>query len=351
MKGNLFRPGGPLKARPTGNGKYSLSVPIPKDKDGRLARECTDKSCSPGYFKITPGTGIVDGHELAFCPYCRRQGPPSDFVTTEQMRYAKDMAEREVHAGINDMFGKALGIGPSGKRKIGGGLVSIEMSYKPARLPYVRRPFEDEVRRDVVCPLCTLDHTVFGLATWCADCGGDIFLTHVEAELEVTRKMLCDVSRREQELGRRVAAKDLENCLEDAVSIFEAANKALVRRALSDKGESQEAIEARMKRLGNAFQSIERCWQNMEKLFGLPIPSGDLWNRLSVSFEKRHPVAHNLGVVDRKYLERAQIAEREGREVRVTEPEIDQLLRDVFDALVFVHGRLCPPGGRAVDPS
>ena len=39
-------------------------------------------------------------------------------------------------------------------------------------------------------------------------------MAHVVAELAVTRSMLKDIGRREEELGKPIAAKDLENCLE-----------------------------------------------------------------------------------------------------------------------------------------
>jgi hypothetical protein len=43
-------------------------------------------------------------------------------------------------------------------------------------------------------------------------------------------------------------------------------------------------------------------------------------------FEKRHPITHNLGVVDRKYIDKAQTAEREGREIFVSAREIEEAL-------------------------
>ncbi len=98
----------------------------------------------------------------------------------------------------------------------------MEMTYKPGHPPSVRKPFEEEIQRDVVCPHCGLDHVVFGLATWCGDCGRDIFLTHVRAEYGVVQKMLGDVVRRQEELGPRVGARDIDNALEDVVSIYEA---------------------------------------------------------------------------------------------------------------------------------
>lgn len=219
-------------------------------------------------------------------------------------------------------------------------LISIELIYKPGNLPHVHRPLEDEMRRDVICPHCTLDQTVFGLATWCFDCGTDIFLTHVSAETAVTRAMLQDVNRRQEELGKRVAAKDLENCLEDAVSIFEASVKAIVRRALSERGEDQSSIEAQMKKIGNSFQSIDRTRTQLTNLFNFSPTADDIWKRLGTSFEKRHSVSHNLGVVDRKYLERVQQAEREGREVRVSESEVASLLEDTLLAISDIHKAL-----------
>jgi SHS2 domain-containing protein len=238
------------------------------------------------------------------------------------------------------MIQDALGLGASGKRKMGGGFISMELSYKPGTLPHVSRPFEDEVRRDVICPHCTLDQTVFGLATWCADCGKDIFMIHVSAELAVTQLMVNDVARRQESLGKRVAAKDLENCLEDAVSIFEASTKAIVRRALIERGETQDQIDMHFKKIGNSFQSIQRTKAQLKDLFAFDLGSDPKWNSLSSSFEKRHPVTHNLGVIDRKYLEKEQEAGREGREVRITGSEVQDLLVSSQEAVAFIHKSL-----------
>jgi hypothetical protein len=334
---SLFKEGGEHSIQDIGNDQYSMSISIPTDEDGRMARECPNVDCSPGYFKVTPGTGITGGQNLAYCPYCKHEAEPNDFATQEQIRYAKDLVIREAHKGVNGMIRDALGLGASGKKKLGGGFISMEISYKPGSLPHVHRPFEDEVRRDVICPHCTLDQTVFGLATWCADCGEDIFLTHVEAELAVTRLMVEDVVRRQTQLGKRVAAKDLENCLEDAVSIFEAAMKSIVRRALLVRGDTSDQIESIFKKLGNAFQNIERSQKELVSIFGHDPLSSATAEKLKLAFEKRHPITHNLGVIDRKYLERAQQAEQEGREIRVTINEIIEVLSNVLEVIAIAH--------------
>jgi hypothetical protein len=337
VTGELFREGGPHRVKRIAKDRYRMAVSLPTDEDGRLARECPNADCSPGYFNVKCGTGIIAEQTAAYCPYCKRSADPNDFSTEEQLRYAKDLILREAHRGLGGMVQDALGIGPSGKRKFNGGLVSIEMSYKAGPLPYVRQPYEDEVRRDVVCPHCALDQTVFGLATWCADCGRDIFLSHIAAELEVTRRMLGDISRRRELLGKRVAAKDLENCLEDAVSIFEAAMKVIVRRVLLGRGEMPEKVDANLRQLSNTFQNIARTHAQLKRLFDYDVVEDNNWATLTVAFEKRHPITHNLGVVDRKYLERTQVAERQGREVRITPTEVEALLSAVREAIERVY--------------
>lgn len=340
MTKRLFREGGPHNVKRLGNDQYQMSITMPKDGDGRVARECPNSLCAPAYFKITPGTGITGGQDVAYCPYCKHEAEPSDFTTKEQIRYAKCISFREAQGGIDDMVKEALGLSLSGKKKVGGDFISLEMSYKSSTSRHVRRPYENEVRRDVSCPYCTLDQTVFGLATWCSDCGKDIFLTHVSAEISVTQSMLKYVGRREQDLGKRVAAKDLENCLEDAVSIFEASVKALVRRVLAERGDEPTTVDAQMKKIGNSFQSTDRSMEQLLRLFDYSPSQPVLWERMNRCFEKRHPVTHNLGVVDKKYLERAQQAEREGREVRVLEKEVAVLLKDIYSAISDIHHAL-----------
>jgi len=165
MTRKLFRPGGPLNIQDLGADQFRASITLPRDEDGRLGRECPDESCSPGSFKVKLGTGITGGQTVAYCPYCRHEQAPDQFATREQQRYAKDLVMREAQRGVDDMVRDAFGLGSSGRRKLGGGLISMEISLKSTPLPYVRPPVEDEVRRDVVCPRCGLDHTVFGLAT------------------------------------------------------------------------------------------------------------------------------------------------------------------------------------------
>lgn len=322
---DLLRTGGPHNIKKTGRDQYSMSISLPTDEDGMLARECPSSTCSPGYFKIKPGTGITEGHTEAYCPYCCHKDEPANFTTKAQLKYAEQIAYREVSDGLDRMVKNAFDLGPSGKKKIGGGFLSMEISYKPGTKPTVWRPFEEVLRRDLVCPKCTLAHSVFGIATWCPDCGSDIFLTHVSKEYQVVKLILSDVDNRKERLGARVAARDIENALEDTVSIFEAVLRSTTRRYLRSAHSPQEVEEILKRRIGNKYQSISLAKEVAQQEFGIPLFSAlspDEYQEFELIFEKRHPITHNLGIVDRKYLERVASGELEGREVRVTVEDV-----------------------------
>jgi hypothetical protein len=247
--------------------------------------------------------------------------------------------------GVDRALRQALGLDHSGKRRLVGGLINVDLEMKPSSPRHVWQPYEDVLRRDVACPHCTLDHSVYGFATWCPDCGKDNFTTHVRAEIAVVEAILSDMDRRRQLLGSRVAAGDLENALEDLVSIFEATLKIEIRRYRKLKGDDDAAIEAVMRPIGSRLQSVTNAVTLIPQhcdgvaLFGTN--SGDETN-LNRVFQKRHPITHNLGVVDRKYIDRVRSGEAEGTEVRVEKGEIEETARLTYTVLADWHNRLFP---------
>jgi len=330
MSDSLFEEGGPLNVRRTGQDNYEMRITIPTDEDGMVGRECPNQDCSPGYFKIKLGTGITEHQETAFCPYCRTEAEPSNFTTQAQKDYAIALVKNHAVNGINRMLKKSLGLNSAGKKKIGAGLFSIEMSLKPGRPDYVPRPLEEELRRDIVCSNCGLEHSVFGLATWCADCGQDIFLDHVDKEFQVIEKMLSVVDKRREELGARVAGRDIENAIEDMVSIFEAVMKIITSRHLINQGTSaDETADILEKQIRNQYQNIKSAQVVFKKFVGIDLFEGlpDMsLEALTLIFEKRHPITHNLGVIDRKYLARVRSGELQGREIKVSSQEMFDMI-------------------------
>jgi hypothetical protein len=343
----LFKEGGLYTIRRTGRELFEMSIPLPSDADGRTARECPSSDCSPGYFKVKNGTGITENHTAAYCPYCRFSTSPGKFFTTRQLDYAKAVMKREAIGGIEAAVKDALDMGGSGRRTIVDGLIKVELSLISSNPPPVQKPFEQILQRVVVCPDCGLDHALFGLATWCHDCGADIFLTHVEAELAVVGTMLMDVSRRSEQLGKRIAARDIENCLEDVISIYEAVLRAMLVRQLTGTGKTSDEIHGILKDcVRNKLQNIWLSQQVFQELVTIDIfetVSPQQTETLRQIFEKRHPITHNLGVMDKKYLQRVRSAEREGHEVLVNLDEVNAAVSITRDVVTRLHARLFSP--------
>src|SRR3989442_2006045 len=123
MTKSIFREGGPHNVRRTGKDTYRMQVRIPVDSDGLVGRECPDEDCSPGYFKIKPGTGITERQTEAYCPYCRHSSDPDGFLTEAQRGFAVRIMENEAIQGLNRILPEALGLAPSRPKTIGGGLL------------------------------------------------------------------------------------------------------------------------------------------------------------------------------------------------------------------------------------
>jgi len=342
MSGN-DEPGG---MRRVGGSEYEMEIELPIDDSGMTGRECPDPDCSPSYFKVKPGTGITDGQVAAYCPYCRFQDDPGEFITAAQLDYAERVVGDELLGAVDDAIKTGLGLGPSGRKKFGGGMFSIELSYDSPRRTPTTRPVEEELRRDITCPECGLEHAVFGLAIWCPDCSTDLFLVHVEAELTAVHRMLEVVDERRAQLGNRVAARDIENALEDVVSIFEGSHKAMLRRVLHERGTSKDDMEAIFRsNVRNKLQNAERVREVFADVLEADLLPGFEEEELAVlasTFNKRHPVTHNLGVVDRRYLERARGEELEGRELLIIVPEVVAAARTTMEFIRLAHGSLFP---------
>jgi hypothetical protein len=347
MDEGLFREGGPFRVSRISPEEYEMAITIPPGDDGLVGRMCPNETCAPAYFRVRPGTGITTQQASIHCPYCRAEADPSRFVTAEQRNHAIEVVKAEAVKGISRLLGDALGVTGSGRRTLGGGLVSIEMSMRPAAAQFSGRLVEDELRRDVTCPKCGLNQAVFGLATWCSDCGEDIFPAHFSAEFKVLRKVLGAVEERRLDLGARIAARDVENALEDLVSVVEAVLKVLARRWLVGRGLSvRDADDVFQRDIRNGFQSLPRARELLRAHTGAELGrefSPEALEALAAVLEKRHPIAHNLGVVDRQYLLRARTGELEGREVLINADELIQAVALVETMLTDAWTQLFNP--------
>jgi hypothetical protein len=127
------------------------------------------------------------------------------------------------------------------------------------------------------------------------------------------------------------------------VSIFEATLKIEIRRYRKVKGDSNDQIDAAMKKIGSRLQSVSSAVtlvsESCDGISLFPVGSGDE-RKLDRVFHKRHPITHNLGVVDRKYIDKVRSGELEGTEVRVDKEEVLQTAQTVYLVLSEFHSKL-----------
>lgn len=292
-----------------------ISVPIKPDEDGFTGRECPESDCE-GYFKVEFGTGLVDDDVLCHCPYCGYAAGHDEFWTKEQIEYIGSIAMRKVTGALRkDLKKMEFDLKPKGPFGIGASL-----TFKPGRPIPVRYYREKKLETEVVCTNCTLRYSVYGVFAFCPDCGRHNSLQILDKNIEVVEKMVDFAESAETEITRGF----IENALEDCVSIFDGFGRELCR--IHAKNATNPTIAARI-----SFQNLEGAKRNLQDAYGIDLSSAvidDEWRALVRGFQKRHLLAHRMGVVDQDYISKATDGEAVvGRKIRIKSDEVKELLQ------------------------
>jgi hypothetical protein len=284
-----------------------ISVPIRPDKDGFVGRECPNSQCE-GYFKITPGTG-VKGPAPCHCPYCGHAGGQNTFFTQAQIEYAKSIvAERVTEAVHQELKSMEFDIQPRGSFGIG---LSMKVQ-RGAPIP-IRWYREKNLETEITCDQCGLRYAIYGVFGWCPDCGVHNSLQILGKNLELAKKKLALAESVDKDLAETVIA----DALAGIVSAFDGFG-----RAICSDGE----IKA-------SFQNLEGGRKRVQQQFGFDM--GDVlteeeWRSACRSFQKRHLLAHRMGVIDEEYVQKAcDVSAVVGRKVMVAPEEITALVGTV----------------------
>jgi hypothetical protein len=259
-----------------------FSIPIAPDDDGYLGRECPVEHCL-GYFKITPGTG-VKGPAPCYCPYCGHKGESNTFFTQEQIEYAKSIVLRQVADAIHrDLKSLEFEHKPQGFFGIG---LSLKVQ-RSAPLP-IRYYREKELETAITCDSCTLRYAIYGVFGWCPDCGVHNSLQILIKNLELSRKELALAAAAEADLANHLIGDALEN----AVSAFDGFGRELCQSG---------SIEVR-------FQNLTAARRKVQDAFNFDFADTvrpDEWDAACRAFQKRHLLAHRMGVIDDDYIQKA----------------------------------------------
>ncbi len=267
-----------------------LSIAIPADEDGFVGRECPNPECL-GYFKIQPGTGLKGDKLPCHCPYCGHIGGSDTFFTKEQIEYAKSVAIKQITDALKrDMqeWDREL------RRSTSNSFIKLSLDYKPGHHP-VQYYREKQLETIVICDQCALRYAVYGVFASCPDCGSHNSRQILDKNIELVEKELQLTESMETQLAEHLVGDALEN----AVAAFDGFGRETCR-VFAAKASSQAAAE------NLSFQNLPAARQRVIGLFGLDIQGGmavDDWEFVCRCFQKRHLLAHKMGVVDQAYVD------------------------------------------------
>lgn len=297
----------------------NFSIELKPDTEGYTGRECP--TCEK-YFKIKFGTGLPGAVEC-HCPYCNHIGHQKEFFTKQQLEYAKSVA-------INKVSGNLLGMMKKMERKPNRNqFISIGITVKGSPTP-ITHYSESELEEKITCDSCTLQYAIYGVFGYCPDCGIHNSKQMIDANFELISKMLELASTAD----KAIADKLIENAIEDAISAFDGFGRELCSGLI--KGISFQNIEAAKTKL------LE---QGIDIAGG--INYGD-WGFVKEQFQKRHLLAHKMGVIDEEFQRKTNVHESlVGRKVTITKDEVEQLICH----LKTISGNLFAGVGRNGDAS
>lgn len=298
--------------------------------EGYTGRECPNPNCE-GYFKIVFGTGFPSATQC-YCPYCGHAADQSEFATTDQNEYAKSVFIRKVTEALaKDLKSLEFDIKPRGPFGIG-----VSMKVKADPPPPIHRYRERQLETHVECHNCTLKYAVYGVFAFCPNCGQHNSDQVLERNLEVVSRMLDMAAGRDVE----VAAKLVENALEDCISAFDGFGRELCRVYARKSSNPSRAEKV-------SFQNLEGARRNVQELFGADVASAltaDEWKAAAVGFQKRHLFAHRMGVIDADYVQKTgDLKAVVGRKVGLGAEEVRSLVKIVAGLAGFLAREL---GGR-----
>ena len=306
----------------------SVSVSIPVDENRFTGRECPEPDCE-GYFKIEFGTGL-DGEGLpCHCPYCGHAAGHDQFMTKEQIEYVKSVAMREITDAIHkDLKKLEFDHQPEGAFGIG---ISMKVSIGPQLPIHCYR--EKQLETEVVCTNCTLRYSVYGVFAFCPDCGQHNSIQILDKNLEVVEKMLEMAIEKEKILAERL----IENSLEDCVSAFDGFGRELCR-VQANRAQTPAKVEKMN------FQNLEGARKGFLNLFGIDLSTAvqpEEWRAAAMAFQKRHLIAHKLGVVDQDYITKTGDTNAVvGRKIGIDAGEVSRLIRIITTLALHMAARL-----------
>jgi len=194
----------------------------------------------------------------------------------------------------------------------------------PHPIQYYR---EKELETHVVCESCTLRYAIYGVFGWCPDCRVHNSIQILTKNFELARKELSLAKTVEKELADHLIGDALEN----VVSAFDGFGREINLR---------KGSEIR-------FQNLPGARRNVQEKFGFDFADGlnpGHWDSVCKVFQKRHLLAHKMGVVDDDYIQKVNDPGAvTGRKVQVSSEEVISSINIMEELGRRLFGKILSP--------
>jgi hypothetical protein len=238
-----------------------------------------------------------------WCPYCGHKAEANEFMPLQMERARAAMtqaAEQYMQAKMQKAVGDAFrNVGRSG----GSGL---RFEFRPSA-PIAPQPLpEIEVeptRRAMTCSSCTETFAVYGLATYCPNCGQLAPVEQFVELIRVQRDRIAMFDRLDPELLQQltesgVVASAYDGSIKDGFGALETYLKNRFRAEAT--GVVKPPSSTTFQRLDDANSLYKAHLSvDLESLAGV-----DTWAALHRAAAVRHVLVHNAGVIDEMFLNR-----------------------------------------------
>jgi len=241
----------------------------------------------------------------------------SKFNTPEQIEYAKSIAINQIKEKIGkdiQAWGREL------ERSTSNSFIKISVDYKSHPQP-IRYYQEKQIETFVTCDVCTLEYAIFGVFAFCPDCGTHNSLQILNKNLELVEKEIGLAGGIED---TEIAKRLIEDALENAISSFDGFGRATAGAYSNKASDPDQAKEI-------SFQNLEGARKKVQTLFGFDLANGintNDWVFVVRCFQKRHLLAHTMGVIDDQYIKKANDPKAIlGRKITIDPDEVLQLIK------------------------
>jgi hypothetical protein len=292
-----------------------IKIPITADEDGLIGRECPDPDCL-GYFKIKPGTGLKGENLPCHCPYCGHTAGQDHFWTQDQLAYAQSIMANEVSKALRAVaqdWDREL------RQSTRNSFIKLSIDFKDHSHP-IQYYQEKQLETRLVCDNCTLEYAIYGVFAFCPDCATHNSFQILEKNFEMVEK---EINLANTSDDKELAERLLEDALENAVSSFDGFGRAVCGAFSTKATIPQQAQDI-------SFQNIQNARTRVIDLFGFDFVAGidsNQWDTIVRCFQKRHLLAHKLGVIDQEYIKKAKDPSVVlGRKILIKPEEISELI-------------------------